>query len=337
MDYIDLGIAKTNALDENNNDCAKFNNFKSFEDLKQIFDNCNESQNIVVYHHNDNDGIFSAYIIKKYYAVFENIKFIMCDYVNSVPKEEDITDGDIVFIVDYRLLPSVFNKIVKKAKAIIWIDHHATSLRDLEDMKSFSIPKDKYDNVKVYCSSILSATGLVNELTKNSLNINYLTVKLIDMYDRWVDPTNPLPFYLNSFTNNSSDIFISNTEDCKTIEKLLYSTEDELKSYVDIGRSFYDLNEAKNKLTCDNFSKLISFMNYEKCIAVKGHGNSLLFGKDISEYDICIVYHRTITGKYKYSLFTDKNAIDVSKIAEKYGGGGHKKAAGFTINTDMFA
>ena len=33
--------------------------------------------------------------------------------------------------------------------------------------------------------------------------------------------------------------------------------------------------------------------------------------------------------KWKVSLYTKKDDIDVSIIAQKYGGGGHKKASGF--------
>jgi phosphoesterase RecJ-like protein len=35
--------------------------------------------------------------------------------------------------------------------------------------------------------------------------------------------------------------------------------------------------------------------------------------------------------KIKASLRTAHNDIDVAKLAQQYGGGGHKKAAGFTV------
>lgn len=337
MKYTDLNISKTNLLDENNKECIKFNNFNSFNDLNEIFDNCNKDKRIVVFHHNDNDGIFSATLVKEYFDRFKNINFVLCDYVNNVPKEEDIKDDDIVFIVDYKLNYPIFNYCVKKAKCTIWVDHHETSINEINTMKNLYVSEEKYNTVKVFCSSAKSATALIYELIDGALPINKLTIKLIDMYDRWVDPNNPLPFYLNSFTGISSDIFVSNKESCNTVKNLLYSTEEELKKYVDIGQQFYQLNETKNKLVCTNFSKMTSFKGYNNCIVIKGHGNSLLFGTDISKYDICIVYFRTFTGKYKYSLFTANDAIDVSKIAEAYNGGGHKKAAGFTINTDIFA
>lgn len=49
--------------------------------------------------------------------------------------------------------------------------------------------------------------------------------------------------------------------------------------------------------------------------------------------DVSISSLFKINGSYtKVSLRTTKDNIDVSKIAQFYGGGGHKKAAGFTLN-----
>ena len=50
------------------------------------------------------------------------------------------------------------------------------------------------------------------------------------------------------------------------------------------------------------------------------------FGEKIKTYDICISFE--FDGeKFLVSLYSEK--IDVACIAEKYGGGGHKGAAGF--------
>lgn len=49
------------------------------------------------------------------------------------------------------------------------------------------------------------------------------------------------------------------------------------------------------------------------------------------EADIIIVMRETADGFVKCSLRTTKDAIDVSKIAQAFGGGGHAKAAGYTV------
>ena len=63
-----------------------------------------------------------------------------------------------------------------------------------------------------------------------------------------------------------------------------------------------------------------------------GSANSLFF-KDYdrkSEIDIFISYIRLPENHWTVSLYSNKQPeIDVSKIAKKYGGGGHAGASGF--------
>ena len=40
--------------------------------------------------------------------------------------------------------------------------------------------------------------------------------------------------------------------------------------------------------------------------------------------------------KYSYSIFSSNLNVDCSKIAEKYSGGGHKGAAGFSSDELLF-
>ena len=48
-----------------------------------------------------------------------------------------------------------------------------------------------------------------------------------------------------------------------------------------------------------------------------------------------ILFFETPDGQIRASLRTEKDNVDVGKIAKLFGGGGHKKAAGFTITADL--
>ncbi len=48
-----------------------------------------------------------------------------------------------------------------------------------------------------------------------------------------------------------------------------------------------------------------------------------------------ILFFETPEGQIRASLRTEKDSVDVSGIAKLFGGGGHKKAAGFTIAADL--
>lgn len=69
-----------------------------------------------------------------------------------------------------------------------------------------------------------------------------------------------------------------------------------------------------------------------------GTGNSWNFDRLIERYDACILfYYEGMSGKWKYSVFaTDKSDFSCQKFAEKFGGGGHPKAAGFYTDKLIF-
>ncbi len=48
-----------------------------------------------------------------------------------------------------------------------------------------------------------------------------------------------------------------------------------------------------------------------------------------------ICWFENAEGKRIFSLRSDENGVDVSRIAKLYGGGGHKHAAGFTIDAPV--
>ena len=55
----------------------------------------------------------------------------------------------------------------------------------------------------------------------------------------------------------------------------------------------------------------------------------------IPDSKAAILFFETPEGQIRASLRTEKDNVDVSQIAKLFGGGGHKKAAGFTIAADL--
>lgn len=56
------------------------------------------------------------------------------------------------------------------------------------------------------------------------------------------------------------------------------------------------------------------------------------FLNNLGEAKMIMVYKESKDGKIKVSLRTTQPDVDVSTVAQKYGGGGHRKAAGFTLH-----
>ena len=59
------------------------------------------------------------------------------------------------------------------------------------------------------------------------------------------------------------------------------------------------------------------------------------FGDRMKNYDICLSF-AYLGDSWTVGLYSDDKGIDVGKIAVKYGGGGHKGAAGFVSNNLPF-
>lgn len=51
--------------------------------------------------------------------------------------------------------------------------------------------------------------------------------------------------------------------------------------------------------------------------------------------DVAIFMHETVTGEFKVSLRSNEN-IDVQTVASRFGGGGHERAAGFTMSGSFY-
>ena len=58
------------------------------------------------------------------------------------------------------------------------------------------------------------------------------------------------------------------------------------------------------------------------------------YARSISGVEVAIMFREVESDKYKVS-FRSRGSIDVSEIAAKYGGGGHKNAAGCSVNGSL--
>ncbi|MFZ5364753.1 MAG: DHH family phosphoesterase [Patescibacteria group bacterium] len=70
----------------------------------------------------------------------------------------------------------------------------------------------------------------------------------------------------------------------------------------------------------------------EKNLSEEVIGGLSNFLTNLYQPKFVLVLRETDNGQIKGSLRTTRNDVDVSKLAQRLGGGGHKKAAGFTID-----
>jgi len=256
------------------------------------------------YHGADMDGKASGAIVRKFYGdECEYIPYFYKDFpFDSIEKDES------VIIVD---CSCDFNKLLKITKDIIWIDHHKTAIDQYEHLK---LKGERVDGI--------AACELTWEYFYNSKLP--LCIKLFGDYDVWKfaygEDSNRLQTGIRLYDNSVESPMWN-----KWLDKY-YLMEEELEK----GAIALQYRDSYYKSLINSLSFYTDFEGYIAICCNAGSVSSQLFDSlDESTYDIMIPF--SFNGEeWTCSLYTKKE-IDCGTIAKKYGGGGHKQAAGFRI------
>jgi hypothetical protein len=111
----------------------------------------------------------------------------------------------------------------------------------------------------------------------------------------------------------------------------LNDNQDHVAELCQSGMFMLDFRDGYGEMCCESIGKTIEFDGF-RCFACNiPKSNSEWYNSvEPKTYDnLMPFYYNMQTGKFVFSLYTSNPAIDVSKIAQKYGGGGHCGAAGF--------
>jgi len=237
------------------------------------------------------------------------------NYNKEFPFDE-IEKDETVYIVDFSIETSDMDKLLEITKDIHWIDHHKTSIEKYEGYDK----EIKGLRVDGEAGCVLSYKYMYGD----SKEVPYFT-RLIGDRDIWKfkygETTRNFCMGLLCFdTSMPSDVFAELQYDMNKVHEILK-----------IGMIVKKFRDNQAKKYRETFGFEIEFEGYN-CFAMNiGQAGSEYFGKKINEYDILISFvYDGSTGIWLLSLYTENKEIDVSEIAKKYGGGGHKGAAGFT-------
>lgn len=277
-----------------------------------------------IFHHCDPDGWSSASIVYNWASQLFDPKCVSINYPQTI-NIEDIQLNEIVYILDYSIPPENMLELLNKTPNVVWIDHHKTAI-------------DKYENFPRQIAGIRDCADAGCELTWKYLYKEKqmpLSVKLIGDYDCWKW----------NYGEQTRQFFcgiklLNNDPTSREWIDLLIS-DDYAKSLLENGAVIDKYLKMDNRISC-NKTYEIQFEGH-KCIVLNTNNKgSLTFEKiDDGKYEILVVWQycedKNKEKLFTVSLYAGKNSgIDVSEICKKYGGGGHKSAAGFTTkNIDV--
>ena len=279
-------------------------------------------QMIGFYHRGDLDGVCSGAILKKAFA--DRITLYGVEYGDKIDLDKIVQKGDTVYIVDFTF--ETFAKMLelnKKAK-VIWIDHHITSIKEAKNSG------EEFLGVLGDEKNSKSAALLTWEYLFPQKSVPK-GIELISLYDTWQHEfkSEVLDFYkgletetgLSINSNAWEHIFENRLEFIQSITK----TGTTINKYITSNNKQYALDHAIET----------EFGGYKAIAINKAFGGVILFDSVWNEekYDIMIAFSRRSSNVWKISLYTTKKNVDCSAIAKNWGGGGHKSAAGFEIDS----
>jgi len=279
-----------------------------------------DKRTILIYYHDDNDGCCSAAVAGNYYDRNEFvIRFVAVNYGKESWNEKEIAAVERVWLVDFSC--DRMDEFVKVCGSkLIWIDHHKTAMERFPNLwNSSSIPGIR--------SIEKAACVLTWEYTHPENVLPPVAVAYIGDKDMWKFE------YVETKAFSAGFNLIVKTPDNTLWDVLLSSGyEDTVNRMISIGEL---LLEAQNYKIQKAFEKGVDcIFHNQKARLVNTTGNISELGEFIykkPEYDIAIMW-QAVEDMIVFSLRSDSenpDSPDCAKIAQQYGGGGHKNAAGF--------
>lgn len=282
------------------------------------------------FYHNDSDGKCAGFWVALNVGIHDGYNdmpvFQEIDYRMRFPLEI-IRPNEQVYIVDYSITPDEMRQLLSITKDVTWIDHHKTAIEKYQGFEH-EIRGVRYDGISgcmlTYCyihHMTARGEGEIKPFDISMTEDAPMFTKFIDDWDVWKfkygDDTRYFQIAFNAYDfspcADTWDMFLDNDGEQTLIEqgKIMIQYRD---------------NWAKN------YMKLGFETEFEghKCFAVNlGCCNSEYF-KSLPEGEYEILMPFVFDGNvYTVSLYS--TTVDVSEIAKKYGGGGHKGASGFQI------
>lgn len=293
--------------------------------------------------HIDNDGHASAAILYNHYMQGKEVKVIPYNYANpdaitSLPLQE----GDFVYITDISFKENTKHEldyIISKVgiENIIWIDHHQSSI-------DFIKRCPEYDTIKGVRSNAACATVLAWYYINNNICVELpYFIQLINDHDLWIYKLKDT----SAFNYGTRSIYDINDCTSETWSDMIEF--DAIGYIIRQGQALADFNKEEverlqKSIMFRGFFKIISGNNNDiqidklSYVAMNAVGNSALFGNHYNTADISILFNYVhgIAKPWKYTLFTHRKDLQLHKLAELYGGGGHPGACGFSLSESLF-
>lgn len=288
-------------------------------------------KDIVILTHGDIDGIASAAILLRYLRIKMNVKDENIELIFTGPsalpeKLKELINSNVktIYITDISIniknsenIKGIIKKLNSEGKRIIWINHHQWSIEDINEiMKSVE---------SIVVEKTLSTARIVYEKFMKEDDISRKIAEYADDIDALTDKFDE-SFILRalSFKNGWKEKLIMKFSNGIFWDEEISREAEKVKRIAE-----RDINEAYKKTKIYETKSGLKF----GLIDLRGTETPKSWlAKRISEkfnLDFTIVWRKD----YAISIYIGNKSknINLLKIAEEFGGGGHPFACGFRI------
>lgn len=262
---------------------------------------------IIIYHKDCPDGFSSAWAA---WRKFKN----KAEYIAVDPKHlpEKLPKNKLVFAIDTSFSPKNLNKLIDRGNNVTVIDHHPSEENDVK-----LSPKFVFD---LKHSGAVLAWNFFHPQKKMPILLK--TIEDLDLWRFKMPNTKEISTYIEMLDFDFS-----------TWDKLARDIENPKRQKLIIQEGTVIL-KYKEKITL-NIVKRAQLVMFEgiktyasNSVVLRSETGNILAKKILPP--MSIVWSVKKDGRTWIGLYSD-GSVDISKIAKKYGGGGHKAAAGFVL------
>lgn len=288
----------------------------------------NDNKVLVISHEDDIDGLGGVILG---YLVFKDIDYMLIHVKEQTEIVDFIKNSNYekVFITDLGLEDKIADEINELGMNILHFDHHETNV--YASKYAFSTVEIQRNGISTCGTELFYLYLKENNLLKDNALIKRFVedTRAYDTWD-WVKNNNVEANDLNKlFGIVGIDTYIS-----KMVDKLRNNNKD---IFDETDKYLIELNtqEETELIELSDKSLIIREKDGLKFGIVFGNKFLSIIGNTLCNRHPELDYMLLIDPlEKKVSLRSVR--IDVSKVAESYGGGGHKYAAGFSLNEEKF-
>ena len=268
---------------------------------------------LCIYHIADHDGKGSGAVVK---SVFPEIELLGLNHDMEIPYDL-IEKHEKVVVCDFAL-PVEYMFKLSETIDFTWIDHHASVIDKYEE----ELAKGR-NPIKGLRRVGQAAIELCWEYFYPNRDVP-LGITLLaknDLFDLSDPRVRPFEFAMQSFGVNtpSDEIWTELFENRLDIEEMIQDGQ-RILGWINV-RNYRLVRSMAFESEIDGY----------KCICAnmpQGYSSFYDSVENRDSYDVMINFYMNKNQKWNLSFYSSKKNVDVSKIAEKFGGGGHRGAAG---------